>query len=186
MDDYLATVQLALEQLGTMRANDDREVEENKARLTRRAGYLIHRTNPNIGLLKKESGNQVMGMSVDLIIDRTTGEFADIATDVDDGDGFRRVAAQFILNLDTNLIPRWVKPTTAMAGLPDEPEPPPNPNPHPNPIPDPDLEFPDDNSERFDAIDARLSSIEATLRKNTRTLEQVLEGVKKVLAGLDK
>ena len=178
MDNYLDTVQLALEQLGTLRASDEREVEEHKAKLTRRAGYLINKKNPNIGLLKKDTGNQVMGMSVDLIIDRTTGDFADIATDVDDGDGFRRIAAQFIPNRDAALIPRWVCPTPSMAGLPEDE--------HQDSDPHDDSGNAPDDTTRFDAIDARLSSIEATLRKNTRTLEQVLEGVKKALAALEK
>jgi hypothetical protein len=178
MDNYLDTVQLALEQLGTLRASDEREVEEHKARLTRRAGYLIHQKNPNIGLLKKETGNQVMGMSVDLIIDRTTGDFADVATDVDDGDGFRRIAAQFLPNHDAGLVPRWVCPTASMAGLAEDP--------HQDPDPQHDSGDEAHDTTRFDAIDARLSSIEATLRKNTRTLEEVLEGVKKTLAALQQ
>jgi hypothetical protein len=175
MDNYLDTVQLALEQLGPLRASDEREVEKHKARLTRRAGYLINQKNPNIGLLKKETGNQVMGMSVDLIIDRTTGDFADVATDVDDGDGFRRIAAQFIANHDAGLIPRWVCPTPSMAGLEEGPHP--DPDDHTDSGGDPS-----DATVRFDAIDARLSSIEAALRKNT----QAIEDIKKALAALEK
>jgi hypothetical protein len=133
------------------------EAEENKARLTRRAAYLIHQVNPNIGLLRKETGNNVMGLSVDLILDRTNGEFADIASDVDDGDGFRRTTAVFIPKHDPALMPRWVQPTPLLR----------------------------EANVRFDAIDARLSSLEASLRHSVRVQEQTFETVTRALAVIE-
>jgi hypothetical protein len=183
MDDYSAIVRQALERLGPMRARDERETEENKARLTRLAAYLIHKQNPDVGLLAKTYGNNVMGLSVDLVVERTTGNFADVATDVDDGDGFRRIAAQWIAlpaDVNTSDRSRWVEPTAALAGLSEPPEPA-----RPPSTPPPD-EVVDDSAVRFDAIDARLSGLEAGLRRQAKTLDQTLQAVNRSLALLEE
>jgi hypothetical protein len=134
MNDYSATVVQALERLGQLRSNDERETEENKARVTRLAAFLIHQQNPNIGLLRKDNGNRSMikvngediGMSVDLILDRSDGTFADVASDADDGDGFRRTVSVWVHHPETSSdqawLSRWIKPTRALAGLPGGPE----------------------------------------------------------------
>jgi hypothetical protein len=192
MENYSEFVHRALEQLGTLRVQGEREAEENKARLTRRAAYLIHQANPNIGLLRKETGNNVMGLSVDLILDRTNGEFADIASDVDDGDGFRRTTAVFIPKHDPALIPRWVQPTPALAGLeePSHPEPQTTTQPHTT-IPQNPLVLAAaqallrEANVRFDAIDARLSSLEASLRRSATVQDQTLEAVTRAIAVIE-
>jgi hypothetical protein len=158
MENYTGFVQQALDRLGPMRSQDERATEENKARLTRLAAYLIHQRNPNIGLIRKDTGNNVMGMSVDLILDRTNGEFADIASDTDDGGGFRRIIPMFIPNTDPTLVPRWVEPTATLAGVDDQPLANPNPNPtvNPNPTPNPP---PDNMAARFDAMGTRFDAV---------------------------
>jgi hypothetical protein len=195
MENYSEFVHRALEQLGTLRAQGEREAEENKATLTRRAAYLIHQVNPNIGLLRKETGNNVMGLSVDLILDRTNGEFADIASDVDDGDGFRRTTAVFLPKHDPALMPRWVQPTAALAGLaePSHPEPQTTTQPQTTTT-HPQTTTPQnplvlaaaqallrEATVRFDAIDARLSSLEASLRRSANVQDQTLEAVTRAL-----
>jgi hypothetical protein len=129
MNDYSAIVAQALERLGQLRSNDERETEENKARVTRLAAFLIHQQNPNIGLLRKDGGNRSMikvngediGMSVDLIIDKSDGTFADVASDADDGGGFRRTVIVWVPHPETSSDPawlgRWIKPTSELAGL---------------------------------------------------------------------
>jgi hypothetical protein len=58
------------------------EVEQDKGLLTRRAGYYVNREDdPDIGILKKETGNNSQGYSVDLLIHKN-GTFWDVATDV--------------------------------------------------------------------------------------------------------
>jgi hypothetical protein len=179
MDDYSAIVRQALEQLGPMRARDERETEENKARLTRLAAFRIHQQNADIGLLAKTYGNNVLGLSVDLVVERTTGNFADVATDVDDGDGFRRIAAQWIAlpaDVNTSDRSRWVEPTAALAGLNEAAE----------PARPPSTPSDDDTAVRFDAIDARLSGLEAGLRQQTQTLDQTLQAVNRSLVLLEE
>jgi len=172
MENYSGIVQQALDRLGTMRSQEERATEENKARLTRLAAYLIHQKNANIGLLRKETGNNVMGMSVDLIIDRSNGEFADIASDTDDGGGFRRVIPMFIPNSDPALIPRWVQPTAALAGVEEVP---PRPGENGAGIP------PNEMGVRFDSVDARLSSLEASLQSQSAMMTQMLQDMNRAL-----
>jgi hypothetical protein len=133
MNDYSAIVAQALERLGPLRSNEERQTEENKARVTRLAAFLIHQQNPNIGLLRKDGGNRSLiqvngeeiGMSVDLIIDKSDGTFADVASDADDGEGFRRAVAVWVPHPETSSDPawlaRWIKPTSALAGLGPQP-----------------------------------------------------------------
>jgi hypothetical protein len=186
MENYTEFVHRALEQLGTLRSQGEREAEENKARLTRRAAYLIHQANPNIGLLRKETGNNVMGLSVDLILDRTNGEFADIASDVDDGDGFRRTTAMFMPNHDPALIPRWVQPTAALAGVEQASHPEPQTTTPQTPVVLAAAQaLIQEANVRFDAIDARLSALEASLRRTAKVQDQTLEAVTRALAVLE-
>lgn len=172
MENYSGIVQQALDRLGTMRSQEERTTEENKARLTRLAAYLINQKNPNIGLLRKETGNNVMGMSVDLVIDKSNGEFADIASDTDDGGGFRRVIPMFIPNSDPALIPRWVQPTAALAGVEEGPKPGEN---------GAGIPPKDEMGLRFDAVDARLLALEASLQNQSAMMTQMLQDMNRAL-----
>jgi hypothetical protein len=112
-------------------------------------------------------------------VERTTGNFADVATDVDDGDGFRRIAAQWIAlpaDVNTSDRSRWVEPTAALAGLNEAAE----------PARPPSTPSDDDTAVRFDAIDARLSGLEAGLRQQTQTLDQTLQAVNRSLVLLEE
>lgn len=90
--------------------------EQEKARLTRRAAWLIHQLNSNIGLLSKTTGNQVDELSVDIIIDKISGEFADVASSEPLRNGVRIIPV-WIPKSDPSLIDRWVQPTKFLAGL---------------------------------------------------------------------
>lgn len=94
-------------------------INNQKAYLTRRAAYYINLRDNNYGLLKKTEGNNVMGLSVDIVLHRD-GHYYDIATDADNssvsgGRVVRPVNSDG--SLDTSLIPRWVQPTKEWAGL---------------------------------------------------------------------
>lgn len=119
MKDYREQVALAYAQLvaeGYPLHSTPNE-EQEKARLTRRAAYLIYQADRNIGLLSKTSGNNIMGLSVDIIIDGTNGEFADIASSRSLGDGQVEIIPVWVPNRDTGLIARWVQPTADLADI---------------------------------------------------------------------
>jgi len=90
-----------------------KNVDEQKAILTRRASYYINQFNPNIGLLQKTSGNNIQGLSVDIILDKSNGNFWDIATDIN---GLAKPIEGQLKN-DKSLISRWIQPTLELAGL---------------------------------------------------------------------
>jgi len=188
MENYSGFVQQALDSLGTMRSQEERTTEENKARLTRLAAYLINQRNPNIGLIKKETGNNVMGMSVDLILDKSNGEFADIASDTDDGGGFRRVIPMFIPNTDPALIARWIQPTAVLAGVETTVVPENHGGEIPPKVDDMSVKFDsmagrfDAMGGRFEAVDARLSAMEASLQGQAAQLTQILNDMNRALS----
>ena len=70
--------------------------EEGKAQLTRWAAYEMHKLDPNIGLLEKTSGNNVYGLSTDVIVHKITGDYADIATTQSNEDGTYTVKALWL------------------------------------------------------------------------------------------
>jgi len=139
MENFSQTVQTAFDQLvseGFPLLSTNRE-EEEKARLTRRAAWLIHQIDRNIGLLQKTSGNNVLGLSVDIIIDKTNGDFADVASSEEIGAGNRRIMPVWVPKNDTNLISRWVQPTPELADItPGSSPQPPDPGTIPTPLPE--------------------------------------------------
>lgn len=95
----------------------DQAISEQKAYMTRRAAYYLWLLDNNYGLLEKLTGTNVGGLSIDITL-KKSGEFFDIATDVEVANGIRAVRP---VNpggsTDTSLIPRWILPTKEMAGL---------------------------------------------------------------------
>jgi hypothetical protein len=81
--------------------------EEGKARLTRVAAWRLHQQDARWGLVKKTTGNQVQGLSTDLLMWQSTGEIVDIVTD--DGG---RIAVLWGTRPLTDALPldRWVQP----------------------------------------------------------------------------
>src|SRR6266516_7447459 len=100
--------------LETDKIREGIDVEEQKSILTRRAAYYLNQFNPNIDLLKKTSGNNILGLSVDIILDKSNGDFWDIATD--NGKIAKPVNSE--PKIDTSLISRWVQPTKELAEIP--------------------------------------------------------------------
>jgi len=93
----------------------ERRIEEQKAYLTRRSAYyLTTEHDSNIGLLSKTSGNNVMGLSVDIVTRKTDGTFWDIASD----NGHQAVPIDAGAQQDSTFPSRWVQPTKELAGLP--------------------------------------------------------------------
>ena len=135
-----------------------KNVDEQKAILTRRASYYINQVNPNIGLLQKTSGNNIQGLSVDIILDKSSGNFWDIATDVN---GLAKPIEGQLKN-DKSLISRWIQPTLELAGL--------------NPIPIPSLPSEDKLNQSKD----KLNQIEQTLENITNILTIMSQNIKDV------
>jgi hypothetical protein len=122
--------------------------EEGKAQLTRAAAWQIYQSNPNIGLVAKDSGNQVLGLTVDVLMDRTDGSAADMASSTPDAPGYVRITtpwSPYPANHDPAWLGKWRQPTQELAQYPGpmvpahapeppEPEPPPGPQP-PDPMP---------------------------------------------------
>jgi hypothetical protein len=89
-------------------------VEQDKGLLTRRAGYYSNQEDPSIGILKKTTGNNSLGYSVDLLI-RKNGTFWDVATD--DG-GMAMPVDGGPSGPDPQLAKDgWTQPTAELAGL---------------------------------------------------------------------
>lgn len=103
------------------------QIENQKAYLTRRAAYYLNLVDNNIGLLSKTTGNNVMGLSTDIVI-KHNGDYYDIATD---SAGLVRPVNSDIVS-DPSLASRWIQPTKEMAGLT---SPIPTPIPIPTPVP---------------------------------------------------
>lgn len=136
------------------------EIEAQKGILTRRAGYYANLQNANIGLLEKTSGNQSEGFSVDILLNRMTGQFYDIASD----NGRIAIPIDGGPSAGTDLIDRWRQPTRALAGIGDTPVPVPEPEPPPVP--------PDHSDEKLDAIFNLLVAVQSKVdlieaRQNT-------------------
>lgn len=138
--------------------NQERTVEEQKAYLTRRAAWYLHQVDNSYGLLAKTTGNNVMGLSVDITIKKPSGEFFDIATDREVEPNSRMA---FPVNsggsVDPALVPRWVQPTAALAGLPD------NGN----------GEEPPDDDEIMEKLDEIQGQLQVVLNKQNETLAAI-------------
>lgn len=117
--------------------SDQLIVEGHKAYLTRRAAYYLNLNNPDFGLLSKTTGNNVMGLSVDIVM-KHNGDFYDIATD---SAGLVRPVNSGVVS-DPSLANRWVQPTKELAGFINvSPVPIPIPIPTPVPIPVPSNDY---------------------------------------------
>jgi len=93
---------------------DQEQVEQDKGLLTRRAGYYANQEDPRIGILKKTSGNNSLGYSVDLLIDKK-GTFWDVATD---NAGMAQPVNGGPSGPDPQLAKDgWTQPTAELAGL---------------------------------------------------------------------
>lgn len=112
------------------RRTDQDQVEQDKGLLTRRAAYYAFtERDPTHGLMRKTTGNNSLGYSVDCILDQGNGQHWDIATDsggmalpVDGGPSDPNAAD----------IPRWAQPTAELAQIEDTPGPGPGPTPPPD------------------------------------------------------
>ena len=98
--------------------NQETEVNEQKAYLTRRAAYYLNQVDPDYGLLAKTTGTNVQGLSTDIILRKKSGIYYDIATDVSLPNNYRAIR---ITNsgaaVDISLIPNWIQPTKELAGI---------------------------------------------------------------------
>jgi hypothetical protein len=120
MQNYAALITQLLASFPSLIVNDAHE-EAAKAQLTRKAAWVIHQENAAIGLLRKEDGNNVMGLSVDVLMDRTDGSWVDCASSTPDGPGTKRITPVWLHHLpDTNAawLSRWVQPTAELADAP--------------------------------------------------------------------
>jgi hypothetical protein len=119
MQNYYTTVEEALGGFDNTIVPKEAE-EQGKSQLLRRAGYLIHLKDPNIGYLSKPDGNQVHGLSVDVLMDKRDGSWADCASSemVRGNDAVRRITAPWTPHgpdQSPSWLARWVKPTHEMA-----------------------------------------------------------------------
>jgi len=105
--------------------NQAQTVDEQKAFMTRRAGYYLNQVDAGYGLLSKTTGNNVMGLSVDFILHKPEGGGYDIATDVQVPNGATVRPVNSGMSPSADLLPRWVQPTKELAGLNGDTPPPP-------------------------------------------------------------
>jgi hypothetical protein len=119
---------------GKIRRRSDQElVEQDKGLLTRRAAYYSNiERDANIGLLEKTTGNNSMGFSVDILLDKD-GSFWDVATD----QGGLAMPSDGEERFDPALAARWAQPTAELAQI-DSAPPVVGPGPGPDPTPDVD------------------------------------------------
>jgi hypothetical protein len=114
------------------------DYEIHKSLITRRAAWYLYQDDKTFGLLKKTSGNNVLGYSTDIIL-RTDGCYWDVATcrEFDKEKNLYLAGPVYHQSskLDTNLVSKWAAPTRALAEIIDTP-PVVTPTPDP-PIPDP-------------------------------------------------
>lgn len=94
------------------------EVEQDKGLLTRRAAYYANQRDGSLGLLEKNYGNNSKGYSVDVILNKVTSEYWDVATD----DGHNAKPVGIGPRVDQLLNHRWRQPTRELAELSGEEE----------------------------------------------------------------
>jgi hypothetical protein len=149
--------------------------ETAKAQLTRAAAFEINQIDPNVGLLQKTSGNQVHGMSVDGLVDRSNGDFADIATAEGVGGLVVTIKAHWIQRNGTApMTSGWIQPTAALALLPGPMErtgEAPGPGPDPGPGPQP----PSDNSEVLAKLDQLIDMVDRLMKQQAGDTARILE-----------
>lgn len=96
------------------RRSDPAEVENDKGLCTRRAAYYANtERDPNHGILTKDYGNNSMGYSVDIIIDRS-GIFWDVMTD---SGGMAQPVDGGERGPEGDLAQRWAQPTAELAQI---------------------------------------------------------------------
>jgi len=170
MENYGAVVQAVLATEFESPVVTAAEEETGKAQLTRAAALAINRLDANVGLLRKDSGNQVYGLAVDVLVDRATGDWADIATAQGVGNVLVTIAAHWLGR--TGAPPAqgyWIQPTEALALAPGpmirtSPTPGPDPGPGPGPEPPPSNDI---VIEKLDAILAQLDDLRNQAAANT-------------------
>ena len=97
------------------------ENERGKAQMTRVIAWEIYKVNPNIGLLVKTGGNNVNGLSTDVVVQKPDGSFADVASHTDPSGGMVTITASWNdhpPDSNTSDMSRWVQPTEALANAP--------------------------------------------------------------------
>lgn len=118
MQNYSGTVVSVLATQFADQVVPTSEEEAGKAQLTRAAAWAIHQQDPSVGLCSKLTGNQVHGLSVDTIVDRT-GSLVDIATSKPEAAGMVRILpGWFTYPLNPDDAQKWTQPTAALAALP--------------------------------------------------------------------
>ena len=95
--------------------------EQGKAQLCRAIAWEVYQQDPNCGLFKKTGGNNVMGMSTDVIVQKPDGSFADCTSSDNNGDGTMTIKATWgtkAPDVRTSDMDRWIQPTQALADAP--------------------------------------------------------------------
>lgn len=91
--------------------------EFGKAQLCRQVAYEMNLVDDNIGLLKKTGGNNVLDMSVDIIMDKRDGSWADVVSSEQLPGGLVRIKAVWVGH-PPDIVgwqDLWVKPTLKLA-----------------------------------------------------------------------
>lgn len=95
-------------------SDGEAKIERMKAMLTRRAAYYINQVDSTLGLLRKTSGNNIDGLSVDILL-RKNGEYMDCNSDITlEG---RRFVVPTNGEVKQGSPEGWVQPTKELAGL---------------------------------------------------------------------
>lgn len=185
MQNYSGMVQRVMGEFLSTVVPTARE-EEAKAQLTRRAAWQIHLENPNIGLLRKETGNNVAGLSVDIIMDRSDGSIADVAssTSVGQAPGMLRIVSVWVPqppNIDPPWLARWVEPTEALARLPG-----PMTVADPEPQPEPEPEEPDEHEGGTVPMPDLIAIITSAITLSQEPIRAAMDGIAHELAEIRK
>jgi hypothetical protein len=157
MQNYGSIVNDTLNSWFTSNVVPAAEEETGKAQLTRAAAWEIYKVDSNIGLMRKESGNNVNGLSVDALVDKVTGEWADIATAQGVGSPTVTIKGQWLQHAGSGSAPNnWVQPTLELAKTPGPMPTSSGPSPEPpQPGPGPDI---DTNKEIMDALNVIINT----------------------------
>ncbi len=130
MKNYASFVKQAEEQLvaeGKLTPTGDvATVEKQKSQITFRTAHLVHKVNPDIGLLLKKGGNNVKGIATDVLVDKSDWSWADVASVRDlSVDPWLGVAVGLYIDNAPDLSfaepqpdgepNRWVEPTLELA-----------------------------------------------------------------------
>lgn len=138
MDNYSAIVAQVLSEDFTSPVVVAEQEEQGKAQLTRAAAWEIYKQDSRVGMLRKTSGNNVGGLAVDVLLDRSDGSWVDVATATGVGNPTVTIKAHWLHNSGNGVPTGWVQPTLELALAPgpmpraDGSQ---NPNPEPEPPP---------------------------------------------------